>query len=320
MSDYNVILPSKPKVVSEHDFVGVYEIEGLYPGYGHTLGNSLRRIILSSLPGAVVTSVKIDGVSHEFDTIPGVKEDVITMLLHIKKLRFKMTTDEPQVAHLKKSGLGPVVATDIQLPGQVELSKKDVQIAEITSKDTKLDIQLHIQKGIGYVPKEVHHKDKVDVGTIALDASYTPIRRANYEVENMRVGDRTDFNRLKLYIETDGVLTPREALEHSIEIMINQLKAIIGFQEEHIAEPETEAEAVTPVPEAGEAQEDITKIKVEDLGLSARTQNALINAGIRSVGGISRKSESDLLALDGLGAKGIAEIKQTLGEYGIILE
>lgn len=319
MPDYNVILPSKPRIVSEDEISGIYEIDGLYPGYGHTLGNSLRRIILSSLPGAAITSVKIEGVPHEFSTIQGVKEDVITILLNLKKVRFKMLTDEPQTVTLSVKGSKVATAADIKVPGQVEVLSKDAPIATVTDKGTTLTIEMKIEKGLGYISKEVLQKGKVDIGTIAVDAIFTPIRRVNYEVENMRVGDRTDHNRLKISIETDGTLTPREALEKSIEIMVSQLKAIIGFKEEELPTSEMGAgtEEMTKEKEEGE---DASKIKIESLDLSTRTANALTAANIRTVGGLMRKKEEDLLELEGLGDKGIQEIKRALGNLGIVLK
>lgn len=318
MSDYNVILPSKPRIISEDGFSGVYEIDGLYPGYGHTLGNSLRRIILSSLPGAAITSVKIEGVAHEFSTIPGVKEDVIAILLNLKKVRFKLLTDEPQTVTLTVKGPKAVTAGDITVPGQVEVLSKEFPIATITDKNTTLSIEMRVERGLGYVSKEVLQKGKVDIGTIAVDAIFTPIRRVNYESESMRVGERTDYNRLKISIETDGTITPREALERSIEIMINQLKAIVGFREEEIAAPTEET-----MPEeaaSGEGAGETSKVKVDTLGLSTRTANALAAANIRTVGGLSRKREEDLLKIDGLGEKGIQEIRRALGNLGIVLK
>lgn len=319
MPDYNVLLPSKPRIISEDAISGIYEIDGLYPGYGHTLGNSLRRIILSSLPGAAITSVKISGVSHEFSTIQGVKEDVITILLNLKKVRFKMLTDEPQTVTLSVKGAKSVSAADIKVPGQVEVLSKDAFIATITDKGTTLDIEMRIEKGLGYIPKDVHQKDKVDIGVIAVDAIFTPIRRVNYEVENMRVGDRTDHNRLKVSIETDGTLTPREALEKSIEIMINQLKSIVGFKEEEFSSSEGESGGESETKEA-EGEGEISKMKVESLELSTRTANALAAANIRTVGGLSRKKEEDLLELEGLGEKGIQEIRRALGNLGLVLK
>ena len=229
MTETNVVLPSKPKIVTEDSTSGSYEIDGLYPGYGHTLGNSLRRIILSSLPGAAITQLKIDGVNHEFSTISGIKEDVITILLNLKKVRFRLTGEEPQRVVLKIKGAHGVTAKDIEVPGQLEVLTPEQHIATITDKNTTLDIEMTVEKGLGYVPKEQLHKDRVEIGAIAVDAIFTPIRRVNYEVENMRVGDRTDFNRLKVFIETDGTISPREAVENCIEIMIHQLKAIVGF-------------------------------------------------------------------------------------------
>src|SRR4051812_19313079 len=242
MSDFNVVLPSKPKIVHEEGSQGAYEIDGLYPGYGHTLGNSLRRIILSSLPGSAITNVKIAGVSHEFSTIPGVKEDVITILLNLKKIRIQMNTDEAQTLVLKVKGAKEITASDITVQGQVEILNPELSIAHVTDKNTELDIEMTVEKGLGYVSKENLQKNKVDIGMITLDASFTPIRRVHYEVENMRVGDRTDFNRLKVFIETDGTMTPKEALEKSVEIMIAQLKSIVGFKkEEEFIPQETEA-------------------------------------------------------------------------------
>lgn len=318
MADYTILLPSKPRIVSEEGVTGIYEIDGLYPGYGHTLGNSLRRIILSSLPGVAITSVKITGVSHEFSVIDGVKEDVITVLLNLKKIRMRFTTDEPQTLTLKIKGEKEVTAADIEVPGQVEILNPEQHIATITGKGTTLEIEMHAEKGLGFIQKEMLQKDRVEIGFIALDAIFTPIRRASYEVENMRVGDRTDFNKLKLHIETDGTLTPNDALTKSIEIMINQLKAVVGFKEEEMIMPSAphEAEAAN----RAEIDPEVLKTRVESLDLSARTQNALANGNIRTVGGLARKKERDLLEIEGLGTKGIQEIKKALGEFGITLK
>ena len=319
MIDNNIILPSKPKIIQEKDSSGVYEIDGFYPGYGHTLGNSLRRIILLSLPGAAMTSVKIKGVSHEFSSIDGVKEDVINILLNLKNIRVKMLTDEPQILNLKVKGVKNVKAGDIDAPGQVEILNKDLHIASITDKNAELSIEMRVERGLGYVPKEILQKDRVEIGAIALDASFTPIRRVNYEVENMRVGDRTDFNRLRIFIETDGTISPKEALEISIQIMIKQLKAIIGFEEPE----EPKEEETRPTKETEESKEmdvEFLKTRIESVDLSARTAKALSNANIRTVGGLARKKEKDLLEIEGLGAKGIQEIKKALSNFGITLK
>lgn len=320
MSDHSIILPSKPRVIREEGMLGVYEIEGLYPGYGHTLGNSLRRIILSSLEGAAVTSVKIDGASHEFATLEGIKEDVVTIILNLKHVRFRVTGEGPFHISLSAKGVKEIKAGDLKLPSQVEVMNPEVHIATLTDKNSELSGEITVETGIGYVPKEVLNKEKIEVGTIALDAVFTPIRKVHYEVENMRVGNRTDYNRLKLSIETDGIVTPREALERSIMIMINQLKAIVGFEE-----PETERSAqlareeLSMVGERGDST-DYVKVKIEDLNFSVRTQKALSGAGIRTIAGLSKKKEEDLLEINGLGEKGLEEIKSALSHYGLALK
>ena len=322
MPEYKIIMPSKPRAVVEEGNKGVFEIDGLYPGYGHTLGNSLRRIILSSLPGASITAIKIDGVSHEFSTMDGIKEDVIVMILNLKKTRFKMLSDEPQTVTLSIKGPKEVLASDIKTGGQVEILNPELHIVEVTGK-VNLDIELHIEKGLGFISKENHQKDKVDIGTIAVDAIFTPIRRVAYEVENMRVGDRTNHNRLRISIETDGTLTPREALSNSIEIMINQLKAIINFKE-----PQEEAPAQMKADKSEDKEDDkksedfsdALKTRTDTLDLSTRTLNALTAANIRTLGGLARKKREDLLEVEGIGEKGITEIKKVLSKYGLNLK
>lgn len=318
MSDHTIVLPSKPKIVSEVEFSGSYEIDGLYPGYGHTLGNSLRRIILSSLPGSAVTAVKIAGVAHEFSVIPNVKEDVVTILLNLKKIHFNVVSNEAQTLTLKVKGVKDVTAADIKVSGGVEVLNPEQAIATLTDKNADLDMEITVEKGLGFVSKEILQKNRVDIGQITLDAIFTPIRRVSYEVENMRVGDRTDFNRLKIFIETNGTITPKEALERSIETMINQLKAIIGFKEEEIMTPESSVK-----PEGSQkidVDEDALKTRIETLNLSARTLNALSNANIRTVGGLARKKEKDILEIEGLGQKAVTEIKEVLETFGITLK
>lgn len=327
MSEYKIVMPSKPRVVMEEENKGVFEIDGLYPGYGHTLGNSLRRIILSSLPGASITSIKIDDVSHEFQTLDGIKEDVIVMILNLKKARFKMISDEPQVVTLSVKGPKEVTAKNIKTGGQVEILNPELHIVEVTGK-VNLNIEMKIEKGLGFIPKEIFQKEKVDVGTIAVDAIFTPIRRVSYEVENMRVGDKTNHNRLRISIETDGTLTPREALSRSIEIMINQLKAIVDFKEPEVAMVEKDVEEKKPTRSASSTADagggsdfaDILKTRTDSLDLSTRTLNALTYSNIRTLGGLARKKKEDLLEIEGIGEKGILEIKKVLGKFGLNLK
>jgi DNA-directed RNA polymerase subunit alpha len=219
---------------------------------------------------------------------------------------------------LKSSGAGVITAKDLVAPSQVEILNPEQKIAEITNKTAKLNMEITVENGLGYVPREVHQKDKVEIGTIALDAVFTPIRRANYEVENMRVGDRTDFNRLRMVIETDGTYSAREALEKAIEVMIHQLKAVIGFQEQVEETPE-----VTPVVAEEKNEEpdpELLKTRIETLDLSARTLQALEDASIRTIGGLVRKKKDDILALDGIGPKGVEEVEELLTKMNLTLE
>lgn len=320
MTDYHIALPSKPRIVNESERSGTYEIDGLYPGYGYTLGNSLRRIVLSSLPGAAITHVMVPGVAHEFSTIEGVKEDMVTILLNVRRIRLKLLTDEPQTLTLSVKGPKVVTAADLKLPSQVEILNPEQHIADITGK-SNFEMELRVERGLGYVPKEAHQKERVDIGTIALDAIFSPIRRVNYEVENMRVGDRTDFNRLRILIETDGTLTPREALETSIATMIHQLKAVVGFKEEET--PELAMPVVESASRALDKQNapdaELLKTRITELKLPQRVEQALDNASIRTVGGMVRKREDDLLAIEGLGQKGLQDIKRALSNLGLTL-
>ena len=320
MLDYHIALPSKPRIISESAQSGIYEIDGLYPGYGYTLGNSLRRIILSSLPGAAVTHVKIPGVAHEFSTIEGVREDVVTLLLNLRRLRIKISGDEQQTISLDVKGPKVVTGADLKLPGQVEVLNPDQYIAEITGKNS-LEMEIRAERGLGYVSKESHQKERVDIGSIALDAIFSPIRRVNYEVENMRVGDRTDFNRLRLVIETDGSVTPHDALEYAIETMIHQLRAIVGFKEEKGDEEEVTISSAEPMKESNlhGADAEMLKTRITEMKLPQRVEMALDNASIRTVGGLVRKREDDLLAIEGLGQKGLQDIKRALSNLGLTL-
>ncbi len=213
-------LPLPPKIIKKEENKAIFEIEALYPGYGVTIGNSLRRVLLSSLEGAAVTEMKIKGVAHEFSTIPGVLEDVIQIMLNLKKLRFKMFSDQPVTATLKVKGEKEVKGSDFKLPSQVELVNKDCHIATITDKKTELEMEIKIEKGIGYLARERRKKEKLPIGTIIVDAIFTPIKRVTFRQENMRVGERTDFDRLFLEIETDGTISPEEAFFQASEILV----------------------------------------------------------------------------------------------------
>jgi len=220
-----ISLPTSIKTKKISDNNSIFEIESLYPGYGITLGNAIRRIILSSLMGAAITEVKIKNAPHEFATLKGVKEDVLHILMNIKQLRFKMFTDEPQTATLVVKGEKEVIGKDFELSADLKLANPELKIATITDKNTQLEIEVKIEKGLGYVfeDKEI----KRSVGVIGMDAIFTPIKKANYVVENMRVGKRTDFDKLSLEIETDGTISPEEALSQSLNILLSQFQYLL---------------------------------------------------------------------------------------------
>lgn len=333
MSEQKIILPSKPKAVVEENNKGVYEIDGLVPGYGFTLGNSLRRIILSSIPGVAITGVKIEGAQHEFSTLEGVKEDIIAILLNLKNIRFSLVGDEAKTVTLSVKGPKVVTAKDIKTTGDVTVINEDHYICEVTGK-AGISMEITIDKGLGFVTREQLNKQKAEIGTIFMDAIFSPIRRASYDVEEMRVGDKTNFNRLRLTIETDGSISPREALEKSIRIMLDQLAAIIEVaSEDVIAEVVKSKEKVVLAPEelvkhtqdnqSSEDDVDVTdvlKTRIDGIGLSTRTLNALSAANIRTVGGIARKHKNDLLEIDGIGDKGIQEIRDALLVFGLAIK
>ncbi|MDE2144644.1 MAG: DNA-directed RNA polymerase subunit alpha [Patescibacteria group bacterium] len=216
----------KIKRIEEDETKGSFSIEGLYRGYGITIGNALRRVLLSSFPGAAVTRVKIKGVSHEFSAIPGVMEDVVAICLNLKKARFKFFASEPQVLILKAKGEIKVTAGDIKGNSEVEVQNPDLHIATLTSKSAELEMELTVEKGIGYVPVESEQREKLPVGVIALDALFSPIRKVNFSVENMRVGDRTDYNRLTVEIETDGTVSPSHSLHKATNILLDHFSKI----------------------------------------------------------------------------------------------
>ena len=224
----------KIKTISETATHGVFDIEGLFAGYGLTIGNSLRRILLSSLPGAAITQLKIKNVSHEFSTLPGVKEDIIELSLNFKKLRFRTEVDELQVLKLKAKGEGVVKAGDIKLNAQIEIINPEEVLAILTEKSADLDIEITIERGLGYSPVESRNQDeKLAIGVIALDAFFSPVVNVNYDIENMRVGDRTDYNRLKLEVTTDGTISPSSALHKSANILNDHFQKIseVSIQE-----------------------------------------------------------------------------------------
>jgi len=320
-----VSLPQKPKYTPIDEQSGKFEILGCYPGYGMTLGNALRRVLLSSLKGAAVTSVKIKGVSHEFSTIDGVMEDAVQIILNLKKIRFRLHSDEPVKVSLKFKGEGKVTASSIKGSSEVEVVNPDQIIATITDKKVELEMELEVSNGLGYVPIEQQERGEKEIEVIAIDAVYTPIRRVNYEVENMRVGKRTDYNKITLEIMTDGSITPQEAFSKAVALLVEQFSVLGGIEvvqenpvvEVQEAELVEDAEAVAPK----EAEVDPLKIKVTELkNLSTRTLNVLETNKLVKVKDIVKYTEEGLKGLEGMGDKGIKEIKKSVGELGLTLK
>jgi DNA-directed RNA polymerase subunit alpha len=286
-------LSKKPKIIEKKENWARFEVEALYPGYGVTIGNSLRRVLLSSLEGAAATQMKIKNVPHELSTIPGVLEDVILIIQNLKEMRFKMFSDKPQKATLKIKGVKKVKGSDFKLPSQLELVNKNCHIATLTKKNAKLEMEIQIERGIGYVPKEARKKQSLEIGTILLDSIFTPVRRVSFKVENMRVGERTDFDRLFLDIKTDGTITPEEALQQASDVLVKHFSLF--------------------------AETFKVDIKIEDLKLSQRTQNALLENNINTVSRLLRRKNSEILSLKGIGPKGVKEIKKALKKFNLTL-
>ena len=317
----SITLPQKPKYSKTGENSGKFEILGCYPGYGTTLGNALRRVLLSSLGGAAITSVKIKGASHEFSTIPGVLEDVVQIILNLKKIRFTMDTEEPIKITLSSKGEGKVTAKSIKCPSDIKVVNGDQIIATITDKKTEFEMEMEVGKGLGYVPVEQQLRENKEIGVIAIDAIYTPIRRVNYLIEDMRVGKRTDFNKITLDIETDGSITPEEAFKKSIEILVNQFSALSEMEAIKEEKAEEKAPVEDKIEEKKEEAKDPLKLKIDELkGLSNRTVNVLEENKVEKIKDIVKMNEEDLKELKGMGDKGIKEIKKAIGEFGLTLK
>lgn len=297
------------KTLEENGNRATFAIEPLYSGYGMTLGNSLRRVILSSLGGAAVTAVKIDTVSHEFSTIEGVKEDVVQVILNLKKLRFRVFSEEPQYLMLTASGKGEVTAADIKAPSEVEIVNPTQVIATLATDKAKIGMEIRVEKGRGYVPVEHREGEKLEVGMIAVDAIYSPVQRVRYNVENTRVGQVTDLDRLVMEIETDGTITPGDALQQASEILVDHFSVVAGQS----VDEQSGIEAVH-----GQAGNDT--LSIEEINLSPRTTNALINNDIKTVRDLLSLSDGELRELKGFGSKAYDEVKERLSELGYAAE
>ena len=322
-----ITLPNKPKIIEKEKKRVVFEIEACYPGYGIILGNALRRVLLSSLPGAAVTGVKIKGVQHEFSTVPHVVEDVVQIILNLKQIRFKLHADHPVKVVLKAKGEKEVKAGDIKVTSELEIANPEAHIATLTDKKADLEMEIEVEPGLGYLPIEERKKEKLEIGKIAVDAIFSPIRKVNYSVENMRVGERTDYGRLKIDIETDGTIDPQEAFQKANQILVNHFNIFATAEKKKDKKkPVTKKKAKEEVKAKkdllakNEGKKDPVKNKIEDLKISSRTITVLTEAGLKTVAGLVRKREKDLEEIEGLGKKGIVEIKRALGKLGLTLK
>ncbi len=302
-----------PKIEAERaaENYARFRIEPLEPGYGHTIGNALRRVLLSSIPGSAITKIKIDGVYHEFSTLPGVREDVTELVLNIKGVRLRSYAERPVKVHLSKYGQGIVRAADIEAPSNVEVVNPDHYIATLDSDDARLEIELTVERRRGYLP--VENRDPVPIGEIPIDAIFTPIPRVNYVVENTRIGGVTDYDRLILEIWTDGTIKPGDALSHAAQVLGQYSQTIANF-----SRPEQPAELAPPSNGVESISSDVYDIPIEELDLSTRTYNCLKRADITKIGQLLQMDEKDLLSVRNLGSKSIDEIKEKLIEHGYL--
>ncbi len=311
-----------PKITHEevNDNRGVFVIEPLDRGFGYTFGNSLRRVLLSSLEGAAVTSVKIEGVAHEFTTLPGVREDVTDIILNLKQLVCILHGDSPEVeVRLTKRGEGAVTAADIEAPADLEILNPDLEIANLSSKG-RLEITLTIGRGRGYVPAEGNRGQAHTIGVIPVDSMFSPINRVAYDVEAARVGQRTDYDKLILDVTTNGSLDPKDAIAQAAEILIRQLaiftdlEKMEGFGESAVVTGDGAGDSAGVSLAGG-----MENFPIEELELGVRSYNCLKRVGIETIGDLVTKTESELAAIPNFGKKSIEEVKETLSQHGLTL-
>ncbi len=309
----HIYTPSLASITDHSPVSATLVIEPLHTGYGMTLGNSLRRVLLSSISGAAVTSFRISGINHEFTTVKGVKEDVVAIMLNLKGLRFKVFSDEPQTVTLTKKGKGPVKAKDIKLNSDIELVNKDHVICTVDDDKTTLTIELVVETGRGYRPLSELGSGKVVSDMIVLDALFSPVVRVRYGVESTRVGQLTNLDKLLITIDTDGSITPRDAFEEAAAILVNQYTALAGQTKVEAPRPLADGEDSILSDEGGDEPAELMT-SIEDLSLSARTTNALVNNDIQTIKDLLSLSEAELRDLKGFGNKALDEVKDKMAE------
>ena len=309
-----------PKIVHEEvgEFRGVFAIEPLDRGFGHTFGNSLRRVLLSSLEGAAVTSVKVEGTAHEFTTLPGVREDVTDIILNLKNLICRLHGESPEVeVHIAKKGAGTVTAADIEAPAELEILNPDLEIANLSDRG-RLEITLTIGRGRGYSPAEMNRGPQHTIGVIPMDSIFSPVRRVAYAVEAARVGQRTDYDKLNLDITTDGSVDPKDALAEAAEILIRQLAIFTDIDKIEGFGEAVAVEGGGAGPEAALAH-GMENFPIEELELGVRSYNCLKRVGIETIGDLVMKTEGELAAIPNFGKKSIEEVRETLAQHGLHL-
>jgi len=305
--------PGVVRVDQDGHAAATFSIEPLHSGYGMTLGNSLRRVLLSSIAGAGITSFKVEGASHEFTTLPNVKEDVVEIVLNLKGIRFRIFSDEPQTIRLSKKGKGVVTAKDITLNSDVEIVNADHVIATLDNDKAVLNMDIVVEKGRGYRPIEESGSHRVVTDMIAIDAIFSPVLRVRYKVENTRVGQMTDLDKLIISVETDGTITPDDAFEEAAAILVNQYTALAGqTRVEQSAPLSSSAESAAGQESSDDSPALMTSI--EDLNLSARTTNALVNNDIHTLKDLFSLSDAELRDLKGFGSKALDEVKEKMAE------
>lgn len=305
------------KTIKKDTNRSIFEIEPLYPGYGVTIGNALRRILLSSIQGAAITQMSMKKATSEFVNLPGIKEDILEITLNLKKVKLKLTGEDPQKIEIKVSGEKEVKAGDIKTPPQVEIINKDVHIASLTSKNSKMEIEMTVERGLGYVQAEKIKQGKSEVGVIYLDAIFTPVIKVAYVVENIMFEKRADYNKLKMEVETDGSIDPKKAFGSALEVLANHISSIQNSFGESKDKKEPAAKEVKTKEKAEKTEKDLT---LEDLKLSTRTLNLLDEGNIKSLGGLLKKKEESLNEIKGMGDKALKEIKSKLKRKGLGLK
>jgi DNA-directed RNA polymerase subunit alpha len=307
-----------PKIVREEvdEHRGVFQIEPLDRGFGHTFGNSLRRVLLSSLEGAAVTSVKVEGTAHEFTTLPGIREDVTDIVLNLKNLVARLHGDSPEVeVHIAKKGAGVVTAADIEAPAELEILNPELEIANLSDRG-RLEMTLTIGRGRGYSPAEMNRGPQHTIGVIPIDSIFTPVRRVSYQVESARVGQRTDYDKLSLDITTDGSVEPKDALAEAAEILMHQPAIFTDIDAIDVSRPSADSQ-----PDSRDRADahPMENFPIEELELGVRSYNCLKRVGIETIGDLVMKTENELAAIPNFGKKSIEEVKETLAQHGLNL-